>query len=91
MTGIFSPYENCIRHFAPFSRAGLLSKSTRLFDKRSDVEIGAISEMVHFYSRATSRREATADSSRGLAGLRIPNIAANRLSEGNSSVPGSLP
>ena len=77
-----------------FSRAGLLSKSTKLFDKRGEAVIGAISGMVHFYSRATSRREATADSLHGLAGTvfctLILYIAANRLSGGNSSVPGNL-
>ena len=91
MAGILSPSVICIRHFTFFSRAGLLSKSTKLFDKRGDAVIGAISGIVHFYSRATSRREATADSLRGLAGLSILYIGANRLSGGNSSVPGSLP
>ena len=87
------PLAICKLHspFRVFSRAGLLSKSIRLFDKRGCPEIGAISGLVHFYSGATSRREATADSLHGLAGLSIPYIAANRLSGGNSSVPGSLP
>ena len=60
-----------------FSRAGLSSKSTKLFDNRDRAVFRAISGMVHFYSRATSRREATADSLRGLAGLRILYFAAN--------------
>ena len=91
MAGIFSPYVNYMRQFVFFRVSGSCRDRSDCSTIGTDVEIGAISEMVHLYSRATSRREATVDSLRGLAGLSILNIAANRLSEGNSSVPGSLP
>lgn len=73
------PLAICKLHspYRVFSRGGLLSKSTKLFDKRDGAVIGAISGMVHFNFRAISLREATADSLHGLAGLRILYFAAN--------------